>query len=102
MPYVYTTPSGSPSIKNKKMMCPWEPKREGNSNEVIHIRFPIIVDQNRFSTPVKERDVNPYNPGAPVKSAAKRKSDEIVLNSNKKSLFTNNEILSPYSPTLLK
>ena len=151
MAYVYRTPPASPNRKNRKMMCPWAPNREGNSNEVIHIRFPVIYRENEFSTPLKRRRVNTAAPGppiksqkrsllqtnldnfrqqlfrpnfsaslrkrikeerrkiiksseypgAPMKSEAKRKSNERDLKPVKKRLFENKEI-SPYSRTLTK
>ena len=65
MNYVYGTPSSSP---NRKMMCPWAPNREGNSDKVIiSIPFPIIDEKNRFSTPRKRRRVNPNPLRAPKK-----------------------------------
>lgn len=64
MAYVYRTPPPSP---NRKLVCPWAPSREVITEQVIHITFPLMYQENRPSTPIKRRPVNKCVPGAPIK-----------------------------------
>ncbi len=64
MAYVYRTPPTSP---NRKLVCPWAPSREVITEQVIHITFPVMYQENRPSTPIKGRPVNKCAPGAPKK-----------------------------------
>lgn len=101
MAYVYRTPLRVKKTEVYLKRMTLAPYREGNSNKVIHIRFPTMDEGNRSSTPVKKRCVDPDATWAPMKERIKRKSNERDLKSAKKSLFTNKEI-SPYSRTLTK
>jgi hypothetical protein len=147
----FQTPPRVKKTKDELERMTWAPIGK-RSDKIISIPFPMMYQKNRFSTPVKRRRVNPYTPGAPIKSqkrllqtnlddfrkelfrpnfsaslrerinekrklkavkssecpgapmksGAKRKSNERDLNSTKKRLFENKEIFSPYSRTLTR
>ena len=93
MPYVYGTPPPVEKTEDQLEMMTRAPKREGNSNEVIHIRFPVLYQKDELSTPLKRRRDNLDATKAPMKERRKRKSNERDLKSAKKSLFTNKEFI---------
>jgi len=64
MAYLYITPPTSPK---RKTVCPWAPGREEITEQVIHITFPLMYQENRPSTPIKRRPFIEFAPGAPIK-----------------------------------
>ena len=91
----FQTPPRVKKTKDELERMTRAPSRKGNSNKVI-IDFCMMVEKNRFSTPLKTKHVNPDAPGAPVKRLTERK-----FTSAKKNLFENKEnIFSPYSRIL--
>jgi hypothetical protein len=87
-PNSFQTPLASPNTKKRTAVCPGGPNREGNSNKIISIPFPMMYQENRFSTPVKRRRVNPDAPGAPIKS--QKRLLQTTLDDFKKELFLPN------------
>ena len=84
MAYVYRTPPPSP---NRKLVCPWAPSREVITEQVIHITFPLMYQENRPSTPIKRRPVNKCAPGAPIKKLYDRSLLQSILDDVRLELY---------------
>jgi hypothetical protein len=79
MAYLYRTPPSSPDAQKRKTICPLAPIGK-RSDKIISIPFPMMYQENRFST-----RVNPNASGAQIKS--QKRLLETTLDDFKKELF---------------
>ena len=87
MAYLYRTPPPSPNAQKRKTVCPWAPSREVITEQVIHITFPLMYQENRPSTPIKRRPVNKCAPGAPIKKLYDRSLLQSILDDVRLELY---------------